>query len=594
MNIEMDAQTLLCEHNKKLVTKSNGCEPTNYRNKSHMVNVFKLFQSLRKNEVLCEIKLQTSDGKVVVGHKIVLVSASPYFHSIFTSLVSLDEYNKYIANIKELDSTALQLMVDYIYTGEINITEQNVQDLLPASNLLQLEFVKDASVEFLQKQLNPANCLGIRSLADLHNCMELLSSSEAYIKKQFLEVVKYDEFLSLSSEEVIKLISCNCLVIPFEEKVFECVINWVKHELDCRYNSLPRLIEHVRLPLISLEYITKEVVEEPLLKNSPECKNYVNEALHFHKLKTQQVITIPQTIRSTPRVFGHKVILVLCFSLTMKKYCLNWYDPVTKEWQIPIKINKRYSPCALALLKEHFVIILGDECGSKSVEMLDLSSNSYCWVSMVDMLVSRESLGVGVVDNCLYAIGGSDDVNILKSAEVFDVNIQEWKMISSMSTMRSDMGVGVIDNLLYVVGGYDGSLALKSVECYDPSTDTWTTIPEMSVRRFGPGVGVLNDELYVIGGHNGKKYQKSIETYQPSTGVWSFIADMHSYRFNPGVFTLNGLLYVLGGSHEFTYLDSLEIYNPKSNTWSIETLSKGAGEIFNGIVINRQPLFSTK
>jgi len=45
---EMDAQTLLCEHNKKLVTKSNGCEPTNYRNKSHMVNVFKLFQSLRK------------------------------------------------------------------------------------------------------------------------------------------------------------------------------------------------------------------------------------------------------------------------------------------------------------------------------------------------------------------------------------------------------------------------------------------------------------------------------------------------------------------------------------------------------------------
>jgi kelch-like protein 2/3 len=58
--------------------------------------------------------------------------------------------------------------------------------VLPASNLLQLEFVKDASVEFLQKQLNPENCLGIRSLADLHNCMELLSSSEAYIKKQFL------------------------------------------------------------------------------------------------------------------------------------------------------------------------------------------------------------------------------------------------------------------------------------------------------------------------------------------------------------------------------------------------------------------------
>jgi len=32
-------------------------------------------------------------------------------------------------------------------------------------------------------------------------------------------MVKYDEFLSLSSEEVIKLISCNDIAVPFEEKV---------------------------------------------------------------------------------------------------------------------------------------------------------------------------------------------------------------------------------------------------------------------------------------------------------------------------------------------------------------------------------------
>jgi len=53
-----------------------------------------------------------------------LVSASPYFRELFTNL---NENNKYIVNIKELDSTALQIMVDYIYTGEIKIAEQNVQ-----------------------------------------------------------------------------------------------------------------------------------------------------------------------------------------------------------------------------------------------------------------------------------------------------------------------------------------------------------------------------------------------------------------------------------------------------------------------------------
>lgn len=72
--------------------------------------------------------------------------------------------------------------------------------------------------------------------------MELLTSSETYIKKQFLydlhklilwfrqkilyifiiisrEVVQFDEFLSLSFEEVIKLISYDDLFVPSEEKV---------------------------------------------------------------------------------------------------------------------------------------------------------------------------------------------------------------------------------------------------------------------------------------------------------------------------------------------------------------------------------------
>lgn len=77
-----------------------------------------------RDDVLCEIKLRTDDGKMVIGHRVVLVSASPYFHAMFTSI---DESNTIIFDIRYLDSTALQLLVDYIYTGEIIVTKQNVQ-----------------------------------------------------------------------------------------------------------------------------------------------------------------------------------------------------------------------------------------------------------------------------------------------------------------------------------------------------------------------------------------------------------------------------------------------------------------------------------
>lgn len=45
----------------------------------------------------------------------------------------------------------------------------------------------------------------------------------------------------------------------------------------------------------------------------------------------------------------------------------------------------------------------------------------------------------------------------LESAEVFDPKQNTWNMIASMSTRRSSVGVGVVYNQLYAVGGYDGS-----------------------------------------------------------------------------------------------------------------------------------------
>jgi hypothetical protein len=44
----------------------------------------------------------------------------------------------------------------------VEVTEENVQSLLPAANLLQLTDVRDACCDFLQAQLHPTNCLGIR------------------------------------------------------------------------------------------------------------------------------------------------------------------------------------------------------------------------------------------------------------------------------------------------------------------------------------------------------------------------------------------------------------------------------------------------
>jgi hypothetical protein len=54
-------------------------------------------------------------------------------------------------------------------------------------------------------------------------------------------------------------------------QVFECVIAWVHHDLEKRQMHLAELMEHVRLPLLSQEYLVQRVEEEPLLKDNLQC-----------------------------------------------------------------------------------------------------------------------------------------------------------------------------------------------------------------------------------------------------------------------------------------------------------------------------------
>lgn len=73
---------------------------------------------------------------------------------------------------------------------QVTVEEGNVQTLLPAACLLQLAEIQEACCEFLKRQLDPSNCLGIRAFADTHSCRELLRIADKFTQHNFQEVKK--------------------------------------------------------------------------------------------------------------------------------------------------------------------------------------------------------------------------------------------------------------------------------------------------------------------------------------------------------------------------------------------------------------------
>jgi len=61
-----------------------------------------------------------------------------------------------------------------------------------------------------------------------------------------------------------------------------------------------------------------------------------------------------------------------------------------------------------------------------------------------------------------------------------------------MCERREGVGVGVLDDVLYAVGGNDGEDVHRSVEAYRPSTGVWSTIPDMHLCRSDAGITIVS------------------------------------------------------------------------------------------------------
>lgn len=64
------------------------------------------------------------------------------------------EYSKKEIELKEIDSLALEQLINFAYSGQIRIDTNNCQSIMIGASFLQLVKVRDACAQFLiQKQV---------------------------------------------------------------------------------------------------------------------------------------------------------------------------------------------------------------------------------------------------------------------------------------------------------------------------------------------------------------------------------------------------------------------------------------------------------
>lgn len=530
--------------------------------------------TLRRSTTFTDVRIKVDDSEFPV-HKCVLSSFSPYFRAMFTA--GLAESAQEVVTLNGVEAGMISSLIEYAYTGNITIDKHNVQNLLSAANLLEVLPVRDACCQFLDKHMDETNCLGIHCFAEAHACNDLMSKAKVFVLKHFQEIVDGEEFLSITEAKLTEIISSDDLEVDKEESVFHAAVKWLTAQHSERTSrSFHKVLEHIRLPLLTPYFIHDVVERLPAVVGSPECRALVEEARLYHLLPDRRVAVSGE--RSKARRSAGTVQVIVSVGGEDDKVVLRsveYWDPSTRAWKtlncLPFAVSKH----GLVVSGMGKMYMAGGEYpdGSASRSMWRYDPILDKWEEMAGMRVPRSELGLAMLDGCVYAVGGWEGTSRLDSVERYDPETNTWSDVPPLKMAVTSPAVVAYDGALYVTGGAileDGD-GIELVQKYDTKTGAWTEVAGMLIARSGSAACVLNGFIYVVGGwHASTENTNKVERYDVAKDRWEFVSPMTERRYRPGVAVLNGKIYVLGGEEGWDrYHDTIECYSHEDDSWGV-------------------------
>ncbi len=132
-------------------------ESREFTNPDHATGAFLVMNELRHNMELCDITVCVEQQEFY-AHKIILAGCSPYLKAMFTN--GMLESEKSSVTIRDIESDVMKSLLDFMYTGKVEVRVDNVQALLQGASLLNVASLRNICCQFLTLHLESSNCLG--------------------------------------------------------------------------------------------------------------------------------------------------------------------------------------------------------------------------------------------------------------------------------------------------------------------------------------------------------------------------------------------------------------------------------------------------
>ena len=106
-------------------------------------NAISAFGTLRKDTELADVTLACEDGQQVEAHKVILAASSPFF----MNLLRKNKHPHPLIYMRGLKSQDLVAMVDFLYSGKVDVYQGSLDAFLTLAEELQLKGLSGSDTE---------------------------------------------------------------------------------------------------------------------------------------------------------------------------------------------------------------------------------------------------------------------------------------------------------------------------------------------------------------------------------------------------------------------------------------------------------------
>uniref|UniRef100_A0A8C2Z6X8 Kelch-like family member 40a n=1 Tax=Cyclopterus lumpus TaxID=8103 RepID=A0A8C2Z6X8_CYCLU len=528
---------------------------------------------LLENDKFVDCVLQIQDQKFPC-HRLVLAASSPFFKAMFLS--DLEESKKREIVLKDVEPGVMGMILRYLYTSDINLTEQNVQDIFMVANMYQIPSIFSVCVSYLQEKLVLGNCLAIFRLGLLLDCPRLALIAREFICERYQVVVRDQDFLQLGPSELAIIITLDALNIDREEQVFESLMDWVRHDETNRVKDLPELLHCIRFRLIPLDYFKDKVEHHQYLQSSPDIMKELDLVKNAHRgllpkpskpssngaeggegseeEDEEDEGYLPGILNNNPRFGMFELELILMISDTGTVA----YDPVGNECFVVSKSTEIPKNHCSLVTKENQVFVVGgllyneenkDEPFSSYFLQFDPVSSE--WLGMPSQPNPRCLFGLIEAENSIFVVGGKElkeGEHALDSVIIYDRQSFKWGESDPLPYEVYGHGTVSHKGRVYVIGGKSESKkCLRRVCVYNPTKFEWKDLAPLKTARSLFGITVHQDQIFVVTGVTDVGLTSSVEVYDIANDKWSEFTEFPQERSSLNLLSMGGFLYAVGG-----------------------------------------------